>query len=124
MKVEIDVDLGPWFDGWELVAYRGVKAGEHVIFGDKIEVWPCDSTHPLPIVRKKWQWPEWLKAEWIAMDKNGKWFAHECEPYETFRDWNNKGAIYTLSTSLLAFTPPPCDDWRQSKRRKPHAKTA
>lgn len=81
---------------------------------------------PRLILRKKWQWPDWLKAPWIAMDKNGEWYAYKEQPdlMDGFVTWQSSGpASHTLIDSgMFDFTPPECTDWKQSLRKNPNAK--
>ena len=128
MKVEIDVDLGPMADKWEPVAFRQPERGEDYISGLTGNVLVCNGDsvdQSRLIVRRKWPWPEWLTAEWIAMDQDGRWWCHECEPRLSEYAWYSTGKLCWLSSGMLAFTPPPCTDWTHSKRRNPRVgKTA
>ena len=125
MKVEIDVDLGPMADEWEPVAFRKVRAEEHAVWDGYARMFPDDSVCSHLVVRRKWQWPEWLTAEWIAMNQDGQWWGHECEPRQSEYAWYSTGKLCWLSSGMLAFTPPPCTDWTHSKRRNPRVgKTA
>lgn len=72
-------------------------------------------------VRKVWHWPEWLTAKWIAMDEDGEWFGYEAEPLLCDCIWLARCRMIALS--LTTFVPPPCTDWRQSKRRNPRSAT-
>lgn len=71
MKIEIDVDLGEYADEWEPVAFRKPLPGEWFITDvGHPHVWSDkDHQHPRLIIRRKWKWPEWLKAEWIAVQE-------------------------------------------------------
>ncbi len=76
--------------------------------------------------RPVWQWPAWLKAEWIAMDADGVWWAYENEPNVFDRaTWYAGGSKFEIDPRAFDFTPPPSvdwkhgTDWRQSKRRRP-----
>lgn len=77
------------------------------------------------IVRKKWQWPDWLKAPWIAMDKNGEWYAYKEQPdlMDCFVTWQSSGpsSLVLIDCLLFDFTPPECTDWKQSLRKNPNA---
>ena len=119
MKCEIDINLGPLADEWEPVGFRHCESDENYVVDGRIYRGPTKSDRL--VVRRRWQWPEWLTAEWIAMDKDGTWFASNEVP-----EINN--CIYevddsvSLDENLIAWTPPPCTDWRQSKRRNPNSK--
>lgn len=78
---------------------------------------------PRLILRKKWQWPEWIKLPYIAMQPNGDWYGFSDKP--SFQDgfrWDGHGFVYLLSPDYFDFTPPECTDWRQSLRKNPNAK--
>ena len=119
-KIEIEIHIP---DGYEFVR-----------LDESCETRMPESTHgavtvhgknQYVIVRKSWQWPEWLTAEWIAMDKDGDWMAFSCLPKKSGSWWASDDIIaITLSGGKLAFTPPPCTDWTQSLRRNPKAEVA
>lgn len=72
------------------------------------------------ILREVWQWPEWLLAEWIAMDEDRRWWAFQNAPRLLSGSWiSEDGLMSWLDPRLVDFTPPPCTDWRTSKRRNP-----
>jgi hypothetical protein len=77
------------------------------------------------ILRPAWTWPAWLRAPWIAMEKDGEWVAFNCEPIINVHYWgystHHKGQVSQgLHPSLCDFTGPPCTDWRESKRKNPN----
>lgn len=82
------------------------------------------SNFAVPILRRTWTWPEWVKpGTWIAMDATGDWWFYDHEP-ECFTATWSSGAGRGLSVNedfrhFMDFTPPPCTDWRTSKRQKP-----
>ena len=133
MKCEIDIDLGELADGWEPVAFREPLKGESYLSsgatrGSSIREAGqnfCDMGGPTEsylIVRRRWKWPEWLTAEWIAMDANGNWVGYATEPDMGAVSWNSGGESFFVSPRLTVFGPPPRTDWKQSKRRNPNAK--
>lgn len=73
-------------------------------------------------IRPVWQWPPWLKAKWIAMDGQGKWHGFGDQPaiQEAQKTWWGFPSFEIVST-MIDFTPPPCADWKTSKRRNPNA---
>ena len=71
-----------------------------------------------PILREVWEWPDWLKAKHIAMDKGGEWYAYSSTPHCGDDDWHGNGYI---NLALTTFTPPECTDWKESLRKNPHA---
>lgn len=121
-KQTIEVEVP---SGWEAVAYRRPARGEWIL--GIADGQPCKCVmenygDDRVIVRKAWRWPDWITAPWIAMGRNGNWFAFPVEPSrENYRDGCWSGGYETwLNPALVAFTPPPCDDWRQSKRHNPN----
>ena len=124
MKYEIDIDLGRLADEWEPVAFRSVAKNEFWLSPCGKEVrgssYADAANGPRLIVRRRWHWPEWLTAEWIAMDERGVWFAYLNEPSHGVNSWCG-GQCVGLSLGLLKFDAPTCTDWRQSKRRNPRA---
>lgn len=68
-----------------------------------------------------WKWPEWLTAPWIAMDRQGYWSCFGEEPHIDSLEllWNGWQETFLHYPGQFAFTPPPCTDWRESKRRNP-----
>ena len=116
--VEVEVP-----DGWEVVEYRRPRMGDHYLrAGLGIQMAPCDFEYERIIVRKAWQWPAWLKAAWIAMDLDGEWYAWSKLPRIACNTdhWYDGGDLQALNPELVDFTPPPCDDWRQSLRKNPN----
>jgi hypothetical protein len=77
---------------------------------------------PRIIVRPAWQWPAWLKAPWIAQDRQGSWLSFNDEPLASERrdsGWDRNEEL-CLNSPHIDFTPPPCTDWRESKRKNPN----
>lgn len=71
-------------------------------------------------VPEAWQWPSWLIATWLAMDANEVWCGYEEEPViDGAAWWWSEANFQEIDNGIIAFTPPPCTDWRQSKRRRP-----
>jgi len=71
-------------------------------------------------VRKAWQWPEWLLADWIAMNRSGKWFAYADKPKRTdFWYFTGERLLSLTDNPAVAFEPPPCNDWKKSARQNP-----
>lgn len=132
MKYEIDIDMGKFSAEWECIAIRVATQEDAFITSGGVVSEPCQAgsfrtiyNEPRIIVRRRWQWPEWLTAEWIAMDFDGSWWCYSIEPQldESFpKVWSGSLMKRTwLLPDLVAFTPPPGTDWRQSKRRNPSA---
>lgn len=73
------------------------------------------------IIRRAWQWPEKLNAAAIVQCSNALWFACESVPEREGSFWSGGGSWLNLNHAadkfgILDFTPPPCDDWRESLR--------
>ena len=120
MRCEIEVDLGEAANEWEPVAFRVPTESDDWInqFGEILSGGDGHSTRsPRLIVRRKWTPQPWLKPGWIAQEQNGEWFWHSDEPKIVDGEWHNDVAFLRLLQDALDFTPPPCDDWKQSKRR-------
>lgn len=117
-QVTIEVDVP---DGWEVVGYRKAQRDEHFAMNGAVWQSVGETVEQHPIIVKAWQWPDWLKG-WIAMDEDGSWFWFENEPRQMNTGWGHEGGEYYrfgVVTDLAGITPPPCTDWRQSKRRRP-----
>ena len=73
--------------------------------------------HDRVIVRpiEVWQPPEWMKPGWISRDEDKTWWWSENEPEKQDNNFVFSGPYFELSN--INWTPPRCDDWRQSKRR-------
>lgn len=117
--IEIDVP-----DGYEVVDYRKPCPGEEYLSAVDGRVRRVESifVDVRPIVRPAWKWPKWLKAPWIALDSDGEWCTHRHEPFVRYGlYWDDgHGAATHLDADLFDFTPPPCTEWKQSKRRNPN----
>jgi hypothetical protein len=73
------------------------------------------------ILRKKYQWPTWLKARYIAMDKDKGWWAYDSRPILYERGWKiGEGRAFNLRHNLVDFTPPECSDWTKSLMENPN----
>jgi hypothetical protein len=113
-------------DGWEYVRLGRPMTDEHFICDahDTVCHWPRSeqSTYPAIILRPAWTWPAWLKAPWIAKDDGDPtWMAFESEPHLRLDAgvwWLAVG--YPIYRPLYDFTPPPCTDWKLSKRKNPN----
>jgi hypothetical protein len=81
----------------------------------------CGENPARVILRKKappFVWPTWLTAAWIAQDVDCNWFGYSSEPSNRNGAWDNGEPATFLG--LTTFTPPACDDWRNSKLRNPN----
>jgi hypothetical protein len=123
-KALVEVEIQ---DGYELaeVAMRSPVRGEyywcpHWDSGPRKA--ECDYAFDAVILRPAWTWPAWLKAPWIAKDDGDPtWMAFESEPHLRLDAgvwWLAVG--YPIYRPLYDFTPPPCTDWKLSKRKNPN----
>jgi hypothetical protein len=131
--VTVKVDLP---DGWELACdhMRNVKCGEYWIdtFGELVgpsnfdETDPSnyDATWPRVIVRKAWQWPEWLTCAAVVRTKGGDVWACSTVPHidECMTSgWSDTGAVLLLSGQFVNLDYPD-GPWRDSRRLNPNRK--
>jgi len=126
--VEIEIDVP---DGWEFVRFGTAEEGDTILSVRSPEKTPQSEIgcrYNRIIVRPAWQWPKWLTAPWIAMDKNGDWFGYDREPKRRDVTWAGQSSLVKYrqldNIEYVAFDPPACDDWKQSLRRNPHATEA
>lgn len=112
MKLSIELEVPYGYECVRAVLDSGERLApdEHLLITRRIIV----------IGKKPWQWPEWLLAEWIAMDEDGEWWSHESEPYIDDHIWNSAEGMVLINSKHVAFTPPFCTDWTRSKRRNPN----
>lgn len=117
-QITIEVDIP---DGYEATGeFRCPELGElYISRGQTHQACFQNYASDHLILRKKWQWPDWLKAPWIAMDSNGTWWAYTQPPTIDGPSWFG-GDPVRLSEYHLHFTPPPCDDWTKSLRKNPN----
>ena len=124
MKCEIDIDLGKLADEWEPVRIGLPVGPENYLVASRGEVWSNAITQSLItrlIVRRRWQWPEWLTAEWYFESAVGRQFVANNEPHIGERSWRWWGAYVSFDKEWISI-PKIGGDWRQSKRRNPRAK--
>ena len=122
-EVQVTVEIP---EGYELAdsRMRQVRCRETFLNRrSEVETWrePSNSSCIFLIVRKAWQWPEWLQARFIAMDESGYWYAYDSPTCDGKSHWRGRVSV-PLLPSCLDFTPPPCDDWKDSLRENPNWK--
>jgi hypothetical protein len=126
MKVPVLVEIP---DTHELACpyLRPPKKGELYFVSGRIEVagWDYGPSYERIVVRPAWKWPEKLKAAAIVQCSNALWFACEGVPEREGSFWSGGGSWLNLTHAadkfgILDFTPPPCDDWRESLRVNPN----
>ena len=120
VNIEIDDKLIP--DGYEAVALRQVCTGELFLNGISVDIWNSSdcSKGAYLILRKKWEWPRWLKVKYIAMDKCGNWYGYNGLPFKEGNVWKYFTGRATLITpDYFDFTPPKVKDWTSSLMENP-----
>jgi len=71
------------------------------------------------ILKKKWTWPEWLIAKYIAMQSNEEWYAFAERPTLVTDCWYPDCPSCRL-TGIVQMEFPVGMDWRQSLMRNPN----
>ena len=115
-------------EGYEFTGeIRQATKGEHYydLFGsDRGTVAECGSftDYKYPILRPKWQWPEWLNVTYIARDADGVWHGFHGKPCIGTNRW-----IYTsvhhrieIPTSAFNITFPNIPNWENSLIKNPN----
>lgn len=127
MKTETVTIEIPVVKGFEIVRVGIPKTGDYIIDSNQDIFYVCNFTSVRsvrPIYKKSWEWPEWLKASYIAMDQNGDWFAYTTRPEIRGSSWNFTGpacgAMYLMNQVVLDFTPPKCSCWEDSLFTNPN----
>jgi len=121
MLVNVKVEIPA---GYELASdtIRPAEFGEYILENGHAKKWADTekSCRYHVIIRKAWQWPAWLKAAALVMDKKGRWMACKTVPTLTPDDsWDPYVWWVPVAHEFIDFTPPPCDDWRDSLRINP-----
>jgi hypothetical protein len=103
-------------EGFEFVRFGRAEPGEYSLEEREEPVkWTINTSHPRLIVRKKFEWPSWLKAAAIAMDSDGSWFAYSGVPTtrEDISVWFSRagGKMFNLITPFLKLDPPKIENW-------------
>lgn len=80
-------------------------------------------TEPRIILRRAWKWPKWCKAAAIVkFAGESHWHACGKIPKKGLDSWYDTGSLVMLDSKIFDFTPPHCDDWRDSLRINPKHK--
>lgn len=122
-KVQITIEIP---DGWELAEpeMRLPKIDEYYLDNKNNTVVKADYDFldwKMPILKKSWIWPKWLKAPYIAMDCDGKWYAYSIEPSIIGNRWSSSRGCSGLYPDIFDMeTPPTCTDWKQSLMKNPN----
>lgn len=115
-RAQIEIDIP---DGYELVK---VREQAHRFFDDELA--DCRLLVSLIVgVRPVWQWPAWLKCDWVARNQNGSlvlgYGEHATDGQYHFS--NAGGCHYSVvDERAVDINLPPCTDWRQSLRLNPN----
>ncbi len=123
-KITLEFDLP---EGWEFTGEYEAPGDRHWFHQEtETVVWGKGSTsrYKRPIVKRKWEWPSWLKAYAISMDAVGDWYAWSDLPHicEAFRLWDSEGKSSWLCENIFDFTPPTVTDWKESLIINPNRK--
>lgn len=113
-------------EGYEFTGeFRVPNIGEYILINDHASqqnsVTGFDEPHR--ILRKKWQWPEFLTVPYIAHLQNGCWVWFKSKP-----TWNNnyyensQGVLTALFYTTNIVFPPLSDDAKDSLMKNPHRK--
>lgn len=122
-RTQIEIDIP---DGYELACdhMRHPKAGDWFLDSTDLSVVqsPCDRVGLRVIVRPAWQWPAWLKCDWVAQNKDGRIAIGTGQPEILERIWGAvpDGEVDYVDAKCIAINLPPCTDWRQSLRLNPN----
>lgn len=130
MKFEIDINVDLTLNGEEYEPtgeFREPKDGEVFItqHGKAELLRKAIPGCPRIILRKKWKWPKWLKARYIAMDNDGNWYAYSERPTRPTWDtgfWDSDHYMPLSHNRLINFFPPGItqDNWRNSLMENPN----
>lgn len=108
------------FDVRKIVDFRPPKKGERFLtaFGGIVEVLGGMEAGDCRPIIDDWEWPEWLtEAAAVVMLPGSDWVATEHVPMCVNGVWRGTGRVSSLC--FASFAPPPCDDWRKSRRINP-----
>jgi hypothetical protein len=122
VKVEIP-------DGWELACdhMRSLNYRETGLTGqNELIIWTLHvpSNDKYVIVRKSWQWPEWLTCAAVVRTKSGDVWACAQVPKPNQHEpsgWENTGSVLSLSGTFVKLDYPD-GPWRDSRRLNPNRK--
>jgi hypothetical protein len=124
--VTVKVDLP---DGWELACdhMRSLNYRETGLTGqNELIIWTLHvpSNDKYVIVRKSWQWPEWLTCAAVVRTKQGEVWACATVPWPDecmASGWCNTGTALPLSDKFVHLDYPE-GPWRDSRRLNPNRK--
>ena len=118
--ISIEIEIPNGYEFVRLGQMYDTSKGEVAVNLPQIE----DSLEPAFVIcRPEWQWPAWLKARWIAMEQDGRWFAYSVKPKLKRECWcaDNRERLGNISNpDFVSFDPPNCDDYTLSLRENPN----
>lgn len=110
LLVSIQID-----DRYRVTDFREPRAGELVLSnsGDGTVVQCVAPTGPKFIVVRRWEWPDWLVAPFLAMNSDKTWTAFTNTPRliqeGIYAYWVSDGESYPISPEAHDFNPPQID---------------
>jgi len=110
VKYEIEIPEGTIPAGYEPVEFRVPKGGETVITyrgGQITHDNNFSPNGPRMILRKKWEWPEWLASKWICRDEKD-WWASADQPEWDGEEWmaSDYESLCMIDLKFLPDVPP------------------
>jgi hypothetical protein len=125
-KVELSIDVPDQYEFSRLLKKDTASELQYLALEDGEIILETISFRGEPywvVVRKAWQWPKWLTANYIAMDGDNQWWAFTGQPEQNpdEEEWYPRGEKFSLLDScFIAFSPPPCNNWQESLRKNPN----
>lgn len=114
-RAQIEIDIP---DDYEIVEIE--QQGDTISSGDGNGV--IGHVFFTAITRKAWQWPAWLKCDWVARNENGRIAIGNGKAHALQKVWGPSadGGVDYVEADYLEINLPPCTDWRQSLRLNPN----
>jgi len=124
MKQQVTLELEVP-EGYEVTGeYRMLEKGDIYISYEGLKAVATESYSGAPrfILKKKWEWPTWLKARCIVKHEEGKWFSTTSIPVLVVHYWSRGGHWCELSSQHLDITFPAIEDYTKSLILNPNYK--
>lgn len=132
MKFEIDIDLPEdVLREWEPVAFRVLRDDDAFVSSEGNVLTKYQSalgtTEPRLILRRRFQWPAWLKCRYLTWMSNGVGVAWMARPFFDGSDWKSStgGGCFTYGIALhrgYFDIECPGGDWRTRIETNPNWK--